>query len=113
MIKLYLDEDVPLLLAPSLRHRDFDAVHTNEVNRKGSSDKDQFDYASRNNQAILTHDIRDYILLYHEYQKQGIKHSGIILSDQIEFRELLRRTLKFLSLEKKIQNQLIWLSGYK
>jgi len=42
-------------------------------------------------------------------------HFGIILSDQIPFSVLLRRTLKFLAIisSEYVKGRLIWLSNYK
>jgi hypothetical protein len=37
---------------------------------------------------ILTHNIRDYLLLEQAYQSQRKVHHGIILSDQNSLREL-------------------------
>ncbi len=65
--------------------------------------------------AILTHNIKDYVVLSKSYAESGKRHFGIIVSDQIPFSELLRRTLKFLSFNnrKLIKNKLIWLQDYK
>ena len=43
--KLYLDEDVRLLLAEILRQRGYDAIHVIEVNRQGKSDEEQMAFA--------------------------------------------------------------------
>lgn len=96
-ISLYLDEDVRVLLAEVLRNRGYNASHVLEVGRTGKSDHEQLTYAARHKMAILTHNIRDYAILSKAYAEKGGKHSGIIVSEQVPFRELLRRTLRFLS----------------
>ena len=114
-ISLYLDEDVRVLLAEVLRNRGYDACHVLEIGRTGKSDSEQSVYAVRQKMAILTHNIRDYIIISKSYAGQRKKHFGIIVSDQIPFNELLRRTLKFLSSNTRdsIRNRLVWLQDYK
>ena len=114
-ISLYLDEDVRVLLAEVLRNRGYDACHVLEIGRTGKSDSEQLVYAVRHKMAILTHNVRDYIILSKSYAEQRKKHFGIIVSEQIPFNELLRRTLKFLSSNTRdsIRNRLIWLQNYK
>jgi len=114
-ISLYLDEDVRVLLAEVLRHRGYDVVHVLETKKTGKSDEEQLVYAVEHKMALLSHNIKDFKMLAKKYEMQGIRHYGIIISEQISFKELLRRTLKFLSRESKesIKNQLIWLQDYK
>jgi predicted nuclease of predicted toxin-antitoxin system len=114
-ISLYLDEDVRVLLAEVLRDRGYKAVHVLETERTGKSDEYQLDYAVEHRMSVLTHNIRDFKILSEKYGVLGKRHSGIIVSEQIPFKELLKRTLKFLSLESKesIKNRLIWLRDYK
>ena len=114
-ISLYLDEDVTVLLAKVLRERGYDVYHVNEVERIRMSDLEQLDYAVGQKRAILTHNIRDYIKLSKTYQAQGKNHCGIIVSDQLPFGELLKRTLRFLSSypNDSLKNCFIWLHDYK
>ena len=114
-ISLYLDEDVRVLLAEILRNRGYNAYHVLEVERTGKSDSEQFAYAIRNKMAILTHNIKDYVILSKSYAEHGKNHFGIIISNQIPFSELLKRTLRFLSSNTRdsIRNNIIWLQDYK
>jgi predicted nuclease of predicted toxin-antitoxin system len=114
-VSLYLDEDVRVLLAEILRGRGYDVIHTIEVNRTGKSDEEQLAYAVRRKMAILTHNTGDFAALARYYEKQGKAHFGIIVSPQIPFSELLRRTLKLLSANSQefFFNQLVRLSRYK
>jgi hypothetical protein len=43
-LRLFLDEDVHFALAGALRKRDYDATHTGEAGRLGTTDKDQFEF---------------------------------------------------------------------
>ena len=112
---LLLDEDVRLGLAEILRERGYDVVHVLEEGQAGKSDDDQLAYAVIHGRTILTHNVRDYLLLDHAYQSQGKEHHGIILSDQISLRELLRRTLQCLSRHtaEDLRNRIQWLQDFK
>lgn len=114
-ISLYLDEDVRVLLAEVLQNRGYNVSHALEVERTGISDAEQLAYAVKHEMAVLTHNIRDYVILSKSYGAARKKHFGIVVSEQIPFNELLRRTLKFLSSNTKdsIKNSLIWLQDFK
>ena len=113
--RLLLDEDVRVVLAEILRERGDDAVHALEVRRGGKSDPDQLVYAVSQGRAILTHNIRDYLLLDQAYKKRAKEHCGIILSDQLSLRELLRRTLRCLGRHtaEDLYNRVLWLQDCK
>lgn len=114
-IALLLDEDVRRILADILRQRTYDAVHVIEVGRGGRSDLEQLEYAVSQRRAILSHNIRDYRLLHELYREQGKDHSGIIVSNQLPLRELLRRVLRCLSQRTaaEVENRLLWLHDFK
>lgn len=112
---LLLDEDVRPLLAEVLRQRGYDAVHVLEIDRGGYSDNDQLDYASNHGRTLLTHNIRDFLVLDQAYRSQGREHCGILLSDQVPFRELLRRTLRCLNHHSgsELRGRVEWLHRFK
>ena len=114
-IRLLLDEDVRVLLAEVLRQRGYDAQHVLELNRGGKSDPEQLAHAIRERRTILTHNIRDYLLLDRTIRARGRRHYGIIVSDQVTFRELLRRTLRCLSRHQSddVRGRVIWLHDFK
>ena len=114
-VKLYLDEDVRKLLAIILRDRGYDVISAVEVPLIGVSDRKQLEFAAQENRAILTHNIRDFIMLAREYKSASKPHSGIIVSDQLELGELLNRCLRLLSSTpyEKILNTVVWLQDFK
>jgi predicted nuclease of predicted toxin-antitoxin system len=114
-ICLLLDEDVRPLLAETLRQRGFDARHVDEPKRSGLSDAEQLAFAAKQRRAFLTHNIRDFVLLDRAYRMKGLTHYGILVCDQVPFRELLRRTLRCLDRESEadIRNRVIWLQDFK
>ncbi len=107
-----LDEDVRVTLGEILRERGYDVIHVLEADRGGKPDPDQLAYAASQQRAILTHNIRDFILLNKQYHEEVKEHFGILLSDQIPLRELLRRTLRFLSRHTAddLKNNTLWLN---
>lgn len=54
-IRLYLDEDVDVLVAALLKGYGFEAVTTREAGRLGSEDEEQLAHAVRKGMAVLTH----------------------------------------------------------
>lgn len=114
-IKLYLDEDVDLLLAKVICDRGYDILSTHEAKMHKADDYSQIDFATSQDRAILTHNIRDFRRIAKEYAKINKIHRGIILSSQLPFKELLRRTLHLLNKHnaEDVQNQIVWLSDFK
>ncbi len=113
-IKLFLDEDVWLGLAETLREHGFDVVHVNEVDRTGLADTAQLDYAAQNGRAILTHNVKDFVPLATTYFFDERPHPGIIITPQLEKGELIRRTLNLLRnlSDEEINNTLRHLADY-
>ncbi len=114
-IALYLDEDVHPTLAAILRERGFDVLTASEAGMLGKSDPEQLEFAVRQGRAVLTHNIRDYVQLARQYAEQNRTHAGIIVSDQLPLRVLLRRTLKLLAAlsAEEMTNRFEWLSTYR
>lgn len=110
-IRLLLDEDVRPMLAEILRRRSYDATHVLELDRTGETDADQLGYAVQQERAILTHKVRDFIILDRENWQSGKEHFGILLSDQLPIGELLRRTLRFLGhrTAEEVKCNVFWL----
>lgn len=114
-IALYLDEDVHPTLAKILRERGFDVRTTAEVGMLEKSDPEQLEFAAAQGRAILTYNVRDYVRLAQQYAEQQRTHAGIVVSDQLPLRELLRRTLRLLAdlSAEEMVNQFEWLSNYR
>jgi predicted nuclease of predicted toxin-antitoxin system len=111
-IRLLLDEDVRPILGEILRNRGYDVVHVLELERTGKTDAEQLEYAISQQRAILTHNIRDFIILDRQYRQTGKGHFGILLSDQVSMRDLLRRSLRFLGRRaaEDVKNNIFWLN---
>lgn len=114
-IALYLDEDVDPLLAYVLRDRGFDCVSTREAHNLGRSDHEQLTFATTQGRVILTFNVKDFVRLVKESAVSDRHHAGIIVSDHLPFRELLRRVLVLLQrhAHTDMTNRLLWLQEYK
>lgn len=66
MIKLYLDENIDVLLAILLRARNINVLTTAEAENLGKSDQVQFEYSIANSLSIATHNRVDFENLYPE-----------------------------------------------
>jgi len=110
-IKLFLDEDIHTVLSTLLQKRGFDAVHAQEIGRKGRSDEEQLVNAVAQNRCLVSFNIKDFVRLHNDYIQSGWEHCGIIVSKQIPIGETLRRLLVVLQLysQDSIRNRLLFL----
>ena len=96
-IRLYLDEDIDVLIADLIRPHGFEIVTTMEVARKSKSDPEQLEYATTEKFTIVTHNRSDFEQLAQKYFDSGQTHYGIIISVQRISSEIVRRLLKILN----------------
>lgn len=111
-IKLYLDEDVSVLIAELLRPHGFDVLCTRDTNNLGSSDSSQLLFASSQQRAILTHNRSDFEALHRAALTEQRPHVGIIIaSRRASDVELARRVMRLLNLltADEVKNQLLYI----
>ena len=96
-IKILLDEDVHSPLAEALRRRGYDAVHVQEVGRKGIEDAQQLAYAAQQMRCLVSFNVSDFARLHAEYAGEGKTHAGILLSKQRPLSDMLRRLVPVLN----------------
>ena len=95
-IELFLDEDIHSGLAHALRKRGYDAIHAQELDRKGRSDSDQILFAIQQERCLFTFNVKDFVILHNQYANSQQEHWGIIVSKQLPFRETMSRLLHLL-----------------
>jgi hypothetical protein len=95
-VALYIDEDITHKLAKALRERGFDAIAAYEAGNIGIPDPVHLEFAASQRRALLTCNAKDFSPLFDEWWEAGKEHYGIIVSDQLEFGEMLRRVLNLL-----------------
>ena len=59
-IRLYLDEDVSVLVGRMISARGYDVISTLDAGNLGSSDIRQIEYAAREGRVLLTHNRVDF-----------------------------------------------------
>ena len=96
-IRLYLDEDVPPLLAKILRDRGFDAVSAHELGRTGLPDADHLEHAVRDGRVLLTFNTKHFVLLATGMWNAANRFPGVIVSSQLPLKIALRRVLHLLN----------------
>ncbi len=70
-IRLYLDEDVSVLLATLIRSRAFEAMTTQEAGRIGGTDASQLEFAAQTGKTLLTHNRSDFEMLAEANRMKG------------------------------------------
>ncbi len=95
-MRLYIDADISPKLAAALRARGYDAVSAHEVGQAKSSDEEQMTFAVAQGRALLTCNTKDFTPIFEEYWFAGRDHSGVIVSEQLTFGEMLRRVMALL-----------------
>lgn len=114
-IILYIDEDLSDRIAVALRSRGFDVVSAHEIKMRGKSDREQLEYSIKHKRVILTKNVKHFVNLQREYFQGGLQHNGILVTDYLPLKELIRRLTKFLR-ERSVSemiNALDWLQNYK
>lgn len=92
-IRLFLDEDVDVLLADLLRARGFDAQTTQQAGQRTRDDASQLAYAASQDRTLLTHNRVDFEALAQEYLAAGQSHAGIVIAVRRPPYELAKRIL--------------------
>jgi hypothetical protein len=108
--RLLLDEDTPLLLAQALRARGYDAIHALEVGLRSQADTIVLEHGIAEGRAVMTHNVKHYVPLVAAVAESGKSHHGLFLAPQLEFRDLLARTLHVLTEreEDDLTDAVIW-----
>ncbi|MBA4121234.1 MAG: DUF5615 family PIN-like protein [Acidobacteria bacterium] len=109
--KVYLDEDVNVLIAELVRLQKFKSLTASEVGRKGKTDAEQLEYAAQNGYAILTHNRIDYEELARDYFAKDKTHREIIIAVRRPIHEIAERLLKVLNdfTADEMTNQIIYI----
>lgn len=113
--RFYLDEDVNVLLEQVLINRGADVISTLKAGNTGNKDEEQLIYAKNENRIIITHNIRDFVMLHKIFLKNNRSHSGIIVTDQLPIGVLLKRAMKlwFTLDANDMENRIEFLSNWR
>jgi hypothetical protein len=78
-VRLYLDEMISPDVAAGLRDRGHDAVSAAECGMLGASDAAQLARAIHERRALVTYNVRDFVLLARAATMAGREHWGLVL----------------------------------
>lgn len=96
-IRLYLDEDVNVLVADLLKARGFDVITARDAETLHSSDADQLAYAISQRRTLLTHNRVDFETLAQAYFSSDQMHYGIIFAVRRPAPQIVQRLLVILN----------------
>lgn len=96
-IRLYLDEDtLSRALISALTARNVDILSAHVAGLISVPDEEHLRFAASVGRALFTFNIRDYGRLHTEWLSIDRHHAGIIVSDQVQVGQLIRRLLRLL-----------------
>ncbi|MEK7866419.1 MAG: DUF5615 family PIN-like protein [Planctomycetota bacterium] len=96
-VRLFLDEDVSVLVAKLVVARGFEALTTRDAGRVGRNDEDQLAFAASEQMALLTHNRVHFETLAVRWASEGRHHSGVLIAARHPPRELLARLLRIIN----------------
>ena len=95
-MKLYVDADITPRLARALRQQGYDVLSAHEVGNADMSDEEQMAYAVAQGRALLTCNAGDFTTIFEDYWYANREHNGVIVSEQLELGEMIRRAARLL-----------------
>ncbi len=96
-IRLYLDEDVNVLVADLLKARGFDVLTVRDAGQLQASDEEQLAYAVSQGRTLVTHNRTDFEELIQTYFDTKRMHYGVILAVRRPPQEIMQRLLVILN----------------
>lgn len=115
-IRLYLDEDtISRALINALRARGVDILSAHEAGLVSVPDEEHLAYATTQGRSLFTFNTRDFAVLHQQWIEAGQHHAGIIVSDQLQVGQVVRRLLKLLDARsaEEMQDWLEFLSNWR
>ncbi len=113
MPALFLDENVKVELADSLKEEGISVYTTRDQGRLGANDADQLLYCATHGWALVTQNRRDFLALHEGWVtwttawKRSSEHGGILVLDQGPLiPELVAAIVPFLASGKPLINRL-------
>ena len=110
-VRVYLDENISVLVADLIRSRGFEALTARDAGNVGWTDDQQLQFATKNEMAILTHDRLDFEDLAKEYFVEGKTHCGIIIAQRRRPHLLTERLMKVINrvMADEIVDQILYI----
>lgn len=99
LLRVYLDEDVDVLLGRLLDARGFDSLNASSAGHLAWPDERHLEFAAADERVLITHNRVDFEELARQWWKQSREHAGIVLAvRRAGSYDLMRRVLPVLTL---------------
>ena len=110
-MRLYLDENIPVALAPILAAAGLDCLTTREAGNLSLSDEAQLGFASQEGRVLVTFNCKDFLPLVVRWQQAGRFHAGLIVCQELVLPELVRRFRHLIAQhrDEDLGNKVLWL----
>ena len=95
-MKLSVDADITRKLARALCERGYGVLSAHEAGNADASDLEQMAFAVTENHALLTCNSGDFTAIFEDYWYADRTHNGVIVSEQLELGEMIRRIARLL-----------------
>jgi len=96
-IRLYLDEDVNVLITDLLKARGFDVTTARDSQQLQATDAEQLAYAISQHRTLVTHNRVDFEALVQSYFSAGNHHYGVIFAARRPSQQVAQRLLMILN----------------
>jgi hypothetical protein len=112
-MRLYLDENVPVILASLLLAHGVDCLTAGQAGNLGLSDEEQLVFTANAQRVLFTFNCRDFLELAKHWHVAGRAHAGIIISKEFALSELVRRFRYLVTHHRDhdFTNEVRWLSA--
>jgi hypothetical protein len=109
--RLYLDENMPIVLAPLIQARGFFATTAHAEGLLRADDPSQLHYAATHGYCLVTHNRRHFIQLHNNMLNSGRTHAGIIVASVRDVYTLANRLAERLNTftADELINQLLFI----
>lgn len=109
--RLYLDEDVDVLVADLVRAQGFSVTTVRRENRLGDDDEEHLAFAAAQNRVVVTHNRADFEALAVRYFNEGRTHAGIVCAFRRSPHEVAARLIRLVNeyAANELKNQLVYL----
>ena len=95
--RVYLDEDISVVVAAILKARGFDILTARDAEQLGLSDSQQLAFAAGTGRVLATHNRVDFEHVHREWLTTGRTHAGIVVARRRPPGELAARIGRLLS----------------
>ena len=108
--RVYLDEDVSVVIATILQARGFEALTARDTGLLGRADSEQLEFGAEAGRVLLTHNRVDFDRLHRGWIEGGRQHWGIIVARRRSPSDLALRVARLLArlTADELKNQILY-----